>query len=450
MSAAQPSTRRTFHGWIMLGLAIAMAFATMPGQTVLVSLWKEPARAALGLSLTQVSAAYAAGTIIAALPLSLVGRAADRFGLRVTIGVVAIGFIAALVLVREATGIVTLGIGFLFVRFLGQGSLGMLSGHTIAMWFERRLGTAHALLTVGGFAAGSALLPAPTAWLLDRYGWERALLVLAAMVAVLVLPGVLLLFRNRPEDVGQHLDGAAREHTRHDVIHGGAPPRDDPAFTAGQAARTGAYWILLGNMVSTGFIGTALLFHMPAMLQQAGLEGSAPQAALAIQPWPIAFGASTLAVGWLVDRLHPARILPPALVLMAASIMLCAIAARGTLADGAIIPVMAAGMALYGASQAVITCVGNPTVARYFGRTHHGSIRGTISTAVVMGTGAGPFLVALGRDLAGGDFTWAYGACALLTVPLCIGAIRLRRPEPPPRRDLHVEPDAPDPAGPVQ
>lgn len=439
-----------FHGWVMLVMAIAMALATMPGQTVLVSLWKEPLRESLGLSLTSVSAAYSIGTIIAALPLPWVGRFADRFGLRRTVGLVALAFALSLILLREATGIITLGVGFFLVRFLGQGSLGMLSGHTVAMWFERRLGSAHAMLTVFGYAAGGVILPLPTAWLIATWGWETALLALAGMVAALVLPGVLLIFRNKPEDIGQRLDGDPAEHARHDVLHGGAPPRDDPAFTARQAMRTSAYWILMANMVATGFVGTALIFHMPAMLQQAGLAGSPQQAALAIQPWPFAFGATILAVGWLVDRLHPSRILPPSLLLMAISIAICLGATRGLVESSLIIPMMGVGMAFYGASQAVITAVANPTIARYYGRTHHGSIRGFFATATVMGTGAGPYAIALGRDLAGEDFTAAYLVCIALTLPLGIGAAMLRRPTPPRVRDLTPEPDMVDPPGPAQ
>jgi len=434
----------------MLAVAIGMAIATMPGQTVLVSLWKEPIRESFGLSLTSVSAAYSIGTILAALPLPWVGRFADRFGLRRTVALVTVLFSLSLILLREASGIVTLGAGFFLVRFLGQGSLGMLSSHTIAMWFERRLGSAHALLTVFGFAGGGALLPAPTAWMLAAFGWRTALLALAAMVALLVLPSVLLVFRNRPEAIGQRLDGDPAEHPRHDVLHGGSPPPGDPAFTARQAMRTPAYWIIMASMIATGFVGTALLFHMPAMLKQAGLEGSAEQAALAIQPWPFAFGLTTLAVGWLVDRLKPARLLPPSLLLMAAAIGVCTAAARGTAPPHATVPIMATGMAIYGASQAIITAVANPTIARYFGRTHHGSIRGVVATATVFGTGVGPYAIAFGRDLAGEDFTTAYLICIALTVPLGIGTAFLRRPAPPTVRDLKPEPDILDPAGPAQ
>lgn len=420
-----------YHGWVMLGMATAMALATMPGQTVLVSLWKEPIRESLGLSLTSVSAAYSIGTIIAALPLPWVGRFADRFGLRLTVALVAIGFSLSLLLLREATGVVGLGVGFFLVRFLGQGSLGMLSGHTIAMWFERRLGSVHSLLTVFGFAVGGAVMPLPTAWLIAEYGWRVALAALAAMVALLVLPGTLLIFRNRPEDIGQRLDGAPAVAGLDDATGVPATLPADIAYTAKQAMRTGGYWILLANTVATGFVGTALLFHMPAMLQQAGLEGTPRQAAIAIQPWPLAFGGATLVFGWLADRVRPARLLPPGILLMAAAISLCVAAMRGDFGPGIVLPLMGAGMAIYGASQAVITAVVNPTIARYFGRTHHGAIRGAFATAAVLGTGAGPFAVALGRDLAREDFNAVYIACVALTLPLALASATLRQPANP-------------------
>lgn len=437
---------RFFYGWVMLAVAIGMALATMPSQTVLVALWNEPIRRDLGLSLTSISAAYSIGTIIAALPLTFVGRIADRMGLRFTVGIVSLAYASAFVLLREAAGIITLGIGFFLIRLLGQGATGMLSGHAIAMWFERRLGSAHALLTLLGFAAGSAVMPLPTAWLLANYGWQTAMLVFAAMIALLTIPSVVFLFRNKPEDIGQHLDGDPVEHAQRSA----GPLPGDPAFTVRQALRTSAYWILLLNMLATGLVGTALLFHMTAMLKQAGLEGSEHQAALAIQPWPIAFGVTILGVGWLADRYHPAKILPASVVLMASAILLCLGATRAVVDARFVVPLMAAGMGVYGVSQAVIIGVANPTVARYFGRTHHGAIRGTIATATVMGTGCGPYAIALGYDLAGEDFTPVYLLCVALTVPLAVGAALLRKPKPMPSDSPDREQGEADPPASIE
>ena len=67
-----------------------------------------------------------------------------------------------------------------------------------------------------------------------------------------------------------------------------------------------------------------------------------------------------------------------------------------------------------------------------------------------MGTGGGPYVFALGHDLAGDDFTIVFVVCLACTIPLGIGAALLRRPEPPRDRDLTPEPDIVDPPGPAQ
>ena len=195
----------------------------------------------------------------------------------------------------------------------------------------------------------------------------------------------------------------------------------------------------------TGGYGPAFI----TQYKQAGLEGTEKQAAFAIQPWPISFGVSMLVVGWLVDRFHPAKILPVALVLQAGATLTCLAATRGTVDTDLVLPLMSVGMGIYGVSQATIAGVSNPTIARYFGRTHHGAIRGFITTAIVMGTGGGPWIFAFGYDLAGDDFTPVMLVFACFAVPLGIAAALVRKPVPPTERDLTPDwvTDEPDPPG---
>lgn len=423
----------------MVIVACLMAIATMPGQTVLVSLYKDAIGESLGLGLTTVALSYMVGTILAGLPLPFVGRFADRAGLRRTVTLVALGFASVLIGTRYVGGFVTLTMAFFAIRFLGQGSLGMLSGHTIAMWYERKLGTVHACLAVGGFALGSTVLQKPTAWLVRTYGWQDTLFVLACMVLLLTIPSVLFVFRNKPEDIGQHLDGDPIEHETHDVVHAGAPPMGDPAFTVSETIRTGAFWILLPLMCLTGFTGTALLFHMSALMQQAGLAGTESQVATANMAWPVAFGACTLVAGPLADRLPPKWLAFVGALTMGAGTVLCLGATVPITEAHLVVPMFALGMSVYGASQAIIVAVGTPTIARYYGRTHHGAIRGVVSTAMVMSTGAGPFLVAAVADLSGDDFTVSLGVCAALVVPAMGATLLLRPPRRPDRTDHSVQ-----------
>jgi hypothetical protein len=101
----------------------------------------------------------------------------------------------------------------------------------------------HSILAVGGFAAASAISPIPTAALIESHGWRATLLIWAVVVGVLTIPALLFVFRNRPEETGQHLDGDPAEHETHDVLHGGAPPPATPRSPCGRRcgrARSGS------------------------------------------------------------------------------------------------------------------------------------------------------------------------------------------------------------------
>ena len=109
----------------------------------------------------------------------------------------------------------------------------------------------------------------------------------------------------------------------------------------------------------------------------------------------------------------------------------------------------ALGMGLFGVSMGISVAVGNPAIARYFGRTHHGAIRGTITLASVAATGVGPWLAGWAYEAAGEDFTPILIVFALSGMPLAIASLFLRPPTPPTERDLsHPDPDEPDPIGP--
>ncbi|MCA9303451.1 MAG: MFS transporter [Phycisphaerales bacterium] len=425
----------------MLGVAVLLALATMPSQTVIVSLFNASYREKLGLSVADLSLAYTIGTLVAAVPLSWVGRAADRFGIRVVAGTIVVAYTLALMFLTIASHAILLGFGFFLIRFLGQGSLGMLSGHTIAMWFERRLGVAHSVLTVGGFAAGSAILPKPVAWMITNYGATKSLMLLALGVFVCTMPAIVFLFRNKPEDIGQFLDGDDHEHATHDVMHGGRPPANDPAFTAAQARATLPFWILLTVGCTSGCIGTALLFHMQTMIERGGAAGTEDQAASANQAWAMAFGIGLLCVGWMADKFRPRFLLPIAPAFMLAGSLVCWRGATGRVDAEEVVGTMTLGMVLFGIGMAFSVAVSGPAVARYFGRTHHGSIRGFMTTFGVAATGIAPFLAGFWYERAGEDFGPVLIGFAVWCVPLFFATMLLNKPTPPTERDLEPEPD---------
>ena len=87
-------------------------------------------------------------------------------------------------------------------------------------------------------------------------------------------------------------------------------------------------------------------------------------------------------------------------------------------------------MVLMGMTQSLIFVLASPIFARYFGRKHHGAIRGTLTRSMIIGTAVGPVLLSLGAK-----FTEGYRipllACAALTIPLTVAALSMKQPEHP-------------------
>lgn len=424
---SDPAQRNTFYGPVIAAACTVALVASAPGQTVVVSQFNKSFTDTLALSATQLSSAYLIGTAAAAIPLTFVGALADKLGPRRVMFVVALLFGGACIAAGQARSLPVLTLCFFGLRFLGQGSLSMLSGHILALWYERKLGTINGFKMV--FAqAGFAASPLVAIGLIQWLGWRWAYAALGVIVWLLVLPLAAFVLKDRPDEKGQQIDGDGRgpllsskeqSDTQGSLTpgEGGSPKHPDPAFTLGQTVSTRAFWILAGAMVLSGFTGTALLFHSQPILEARELD-PAYSAAMSTS-WALAVAALVLPVGYLADRVPPRGLLAIAALLMAASPALVVVADTVVL--------LCIAMALYGIAMAIGTAVGVPTIARYFGRRHHGSIRGFLTFLGVAGTGLGPVVLGVSLDYAG-SFTIGLLACAGLAVLLAVASFALKRP----------------------
>ena len=312
----------------MAGVSMVAMIATGPGQTVIVSQFNTAIRNDLGLSELALSTAYMIGTLSAAAPLVFVGKASDRFGPRVVMGGVALLFGAACVGIGFVGHVATLTIAFFLLRFLGQGALGLVSGHALAMWFERKLGTVNGFKLVGTQLA-FAFMPALALALIDAHGWRQAYAILGVGVWVLVLPLVAFVSRDRPEQVGQLMDGDAAPAPDLEIETTREP---DAAFTLMEALGTRSFWIVTISIVLNGLIGTALLFHIQPLLETKGLDPEASGAV--VRTWSLTMMAAVLPCGAVAEQAQhhdgflvavlggDERLVPPGLVAVGALILL--------------------------------------------------------------------------------------------------------------------------------
>lgn len=412
--AAESHPRRFYYGWVMLPLAMMALVASSPGQTFGVSIFNEPIRVELGLTHSSLASAYMFGTLFGALPITFIGHQMDRHGLRRTLLFVLTLFCAACGFISLANGWLMLVASFFLLRWLGPGALGLLSGNALSYWFDRRLGTVEGVRQLG-MAAAMSLVPMLNVWLVGHYGWRTSYQILGAGVWLLLFPAFLLLFRNRPEDVGQSLDN---EPTTAAAL---APSGEGWwGLQLPHALRTSAFWILTLGQCNFALIHTAVFFCIVPIYEERGL--SEVDVTTALTCFSICLASSQLASGWLSDRLGAPTLMALGQGVLAAAMLL--VNGASTVVTGAI------GGAAMGLAQGVFFGAAHPTWARYFGRAHLGKIRGMLMTINVASSSLGPVIAGVIRDTTG-QFDNALIIFAIMPIPVAIACFWLKKPERP-------------------
>lgn len=381
---------------------------TGPGQTIGVSVFIDPFILDLGLSRSAVSTAYLIGTLIAALGLPLVGAHIDRVGARRAMMAIGFGFGTALIGMAGVQGFVTLVIGFVAVRLLGQGSLSLVSTVAVTHWFEKRRGTAMGTLSTG-MRVLMSLVPIGLSLVISAYDWRLAWVTAGVVVWVVVVPIARFGIIDRPSDVGQHPDGV--EPTAEEVeaveLRGSA--------TRGEALRTARFWVLIASSSSIGMLTTALNFHQISLLGDAGLTPT--QAAVMFLPQVIGAAVAGIAFGWLADRLTGRILIPMVMGILIGTLLLAA-----TLSPGIVIVVYAISL---GAAGGASSAVNATLLPRWFGLRHIGAVHGSATLFNVASTALGPLAFAIARDLAG-NYEGAALAFTVLPLMSAVAAMFLR------------------------
>jgi MFS family permease len=408
-SLARRINGRLFYGWVVLAVAALGLFASGPGQSHIFSVFIVPISEDLGISRTAVASSYAVATLVAALGLPYVGRLIDRFGARRVVLAVAVLFGVAAVAFGQVASLFWLTVGFGALRFLGQGSLMLSCANLVAQWFDRNRGFALSLMALG-FAASMAVHPPLAQWLTDQLGWREAWLWLGVLTWLLLVPPILLLVQNKPEDLGLQPDGPIR---RGDGLEASAPQGAEVGLTVQQALKTPAFWITALSLATLSMLVTALFFHQVSIFTHQGVD--AYVAARVFSVSAITMVLAMPIIGRLLDRFPTRPIF--AFAMLTQSAALIAIVFVHDLTSAVLYAIV------FGLNNAAVQTHYTYVWPRFFGRRHLGSIQGTAQTIGVIGASVGPLPFGAAFDLFG-SYTGALLIFAVQPV-LCAAAILL-------------------------
>jgi MFS family permease len=157
------------------------------------------------------------------------GRVAERLGIRFTV-------ILGAAMIAVGLALSTLGPSWplyvghgLFIGLIGIGGINAPFYVYVSRWFDRRRGSALALISSGSYLAG-AIWPPIFAHAIAYAGWRQTMLYYGALELVLIVPLAAVVLRPAP-DVPHHSDAPVVTKTGNTVL--GWPPNLVFALQAG-------------------------------------------------------------------------------------------------------------------------------------------------------------------------------------------------------------------------
>ena len=430
LRTAEP--RRRFGGrprihpawWVatvtFLALIAAAAFRSSTGVLI------EPVEAEFGWSRAWTSGAVSINLVLFGLTAPFAAALMDRFGVRRVVAsalvLVSLGSGLTLVMTQPWQLVALWG----FVVGFGTGSMALVLGAIVAnRWFVERRG-----LVMGVFSAGSAtgqlvVLPV-VAYLATHVGWRWAS-GLTAVLALAIVPLVLWLLHDRPEEIGVRPYGfvPAAEVTAVEVtaveVAAGEVAAPGPARVALRALRetwrTRAFWILFGTFFICGWSTNGLIqTHFVPMAHDHGMPATTAASLLAVVGIFDIIG--TIGSGWLSDRMD-ARVLLFGYYGLRGLALLAGPAVMGPHVD----PPLMFFIVFYGLDWVATV---PPTVAlcrQQFGTARSGVVFGWVFAGHMIGAGIAAEFAGLIRQASGSYAAawWTAGALCLLAAVAVFG-----------------------------
>lgn len=355
------------------------------------SLMIEAFAGATGTTSSVVVGAFSVALLVAGAASPSVGRLIDRHGGRWTMTA---GSLAGGLLLMALPQASSAWLLYLLMALLGLAMAATLYDPAFAvlaqLFRERQRQAITALTLFGGFA--STVFWPLTQWLMQRYGWQHALVALGMLNLLVCVPVHLLALAGRGAGAtgGKTADEPAVQGLRD-------PSREwrDPAFYGLCAAFTG-----------NAMVFSAVSVHLISLLHAKGLT-------LAQAAWIGALIGPMQVLGRVLEyaflsHWKASRVGALAMWLLPASLALLAVVDPR-------LGAMAVFALLYGTGNGVMTIVRGAIPAELYGRERYGAINGAMAAPVLVAKAAGPTAAAL-------VLVWTGKPDAML---LCLGTVAL-------------------------
>ncbi len=408
LAVTRRRVRGIFFGWWIVAAGCIMQSLNqgLLGQGF--TIYFLPLQAEFGWSRALLATAYSFSHVESGVLGPLEGWLADRLGPRriVLIGVLLLG--AGFIFLSRVHSIVAFFGAFVLI-WSGSSLAGFVPlAVAVLNWFVKKrslaLGIAMAGSGVGGF-----FVPV-VAWGLTTHGWRSTALASGFVIWLVAVPMSLLL-RHKPEQYGYLPDGeppaSSKGKVQEHLAASAAPKAEaesDDSFSAKEALRTPAFWLISAGHASAVLLVSAVSLHLaPHIVQQLGISLQVAGGVVAMVLVVSVVGR--VIGGYLADWMNKQVLLVVCMLAHTVGILLLAYATS-------MAPVLLFAI-FHGLAWGARVPTQNAIRAEYFGRTSIGFILGIANIFVTLASVSAPIFAGWLADLRG-DYCLAFTILAVL------------------------------------
>lgn len=366
-------TGRMYYGWKIVGVTFLTQFIGVGFIFYSYGVFFKALAADFSGSRLSVSVGLAVMSAMTGLVSPFLGRMLDYGSIRAIMCTGGLLMMIGFLLASRITSLWQLYVILGVVLGPGAAMLGSLSSSTlVANWFIKHRGMALGTSTMGISLSGVIMAPAATA-LIAGLGWRNTFVVYAAVTFVVIVPSVLMVVVNRPEDMGLEPDGDT------------PPEAPQPARHAAIGVKTNVEWSTLGTLSQRNFWAISMTIAFNFLANGALLTHIIPHATdLGFTATRAAYILSTIAslgvvgkllFGWISDRIDKRLALWIAISLQSVGMFF--------IIHVTSYPMLMLAGGIFGLGMGGIVPIWGTLLGSTFGRLSYGRVMGLMSPVMV-------------------------------------------------------------------
>lgn len=283
---------KVFYGWWIVAATFIVLFAGLCTAFYTVSVFLEPLQETFNWSKTQISLGFTIAALLVGFLSPAVGVAVAKLGVKKVqaFGALLVGI--GLVLAGSVQQLWQYYALFIMIG-AGLASMGLVPAQTvISYWFNKKRGLAMGIIMTG-IGLGGMVMVFVASEAVAAFGWRWAYRILGLIVLGFVLPVILLIIKERPQDLGLEQDGLAV--STDDARQQGV----GLSFSVKQAFKTLPFYLICIIMALYSVILGGMTQHAIALLRSMDISD-------ANLFWSLTLGASVfgrIIFGTLADRI---------------------------------------------------------------------------------------------------------------------------------------------------